>query len=401
MPELDPQGFLSGKRLYADVQAYCDLGEHRTGTPVDLKTADWLAGQFEGVGVEPRRNTFTVPQFFVDQCGLRVDGKPIAAFPMWMPRAGTAKGPLVAYEKGVEVRGRIAMLRVPVAGASITPQTGHVEALQPLLDGGAAGIIAVTPSVSGELIALNWMIPDGPAWPVPIVLIGLDAEARIRGRGEAEIVIEGRYNPRAEAREVIGTVGQGERLIVVSTPYSGWFRCAGERGGGVALWLGVARWASHREQNARYLFVGSSGHELRGAGIRSFLEKHAPKPDAVHTWLHLGAGIAAYEFERGPEGPKRLDRAAASRRLLTNHRDWTPRLDRAFAGVAGLKPQFTEQPIGELAAIAQRGYRCWGFAGGHAYHHAPGDVPERVTSAALLEPVGRAIIAALDEFERA
>lgn len=400
MPELDPQGFLSGQRLYADVRAYCDLGEHRTGTPADLRTAEWLGGQLEGVGVEVRLTDFTVPQFFVENCELRVDGVAVPSFPMWMPRAGSAAGPLVAYEKGVDVAGKIAMLRVPVAGASITPQTGHLEALRPLFAAGARAVIAVTPSVSGELIALNWMIPGGAAWPAPVVLIGTDAETRIRAGREAEVVIAGRYEERARAREVVGTLGRGERRIVVSTPYSGWFRCAGERGGGVALWLAIARWASHREQNARYLFVASSGHELRGAGIRDFLETHAPAPGAVHTWLHLGAGIAAYEFERGPEGVKRLDRAAASRRLLTNQREWLPLLERAFGGVAGLKPQFAEQPIGELAAIAQRGYRCWGFAGAHAYHHAPGDLPERVTSAALLEPVGRAAAAALDEFGR-
>jgi hypothetical protein len=43
-------------------------------------------------------------------------------------------------------------------------------------------------------------------------------------------------------------------------------------------------------------------------------------------------------------------------------------------------------------------YPCFGIAGGHTLFHSPGDLPE-TTSAAMLEPVGQALLRTLVDLE--
>jgi hypothetical protein len=115
--------------------------------------------------------------------------------------------------------------------------------------------------------------------------------------------------------------------------------------------------------------------------MHSFLAGPAPRPDEVGVWLHLGASIAA----RG-----------STRRLLTNRREWLPALSRNFG--SDLSPELTDSPPGELEELTKLGYRCFGIAGGHTLFHSPGDLPA-TTSAAMLEPVGQALLRTIAELE--
>jgi hypothetical protein len=373
---LDPQHFMTGEYLFNDVKAYSALGEHRTASKVDRDTSAWLAKQLEGFGFSSKLVPFRVHQFQFDSARLVANGRPIPCFPLWLPRA-TRVTPLRAAIARATVKDCVTIARFPKGGA-ITP--AHRSVIQPLIDQGAAAIIGITPSESGELVALN-STADAEPWPVPILLVGPPEEMNLRGATEVAISIQGRDDARAEAFGTIGEIGTGKKRIVISTPSSGWFHCAGERGPGIAMWLALARWSSHRESNVRYTFVASSGHELGYQGMHSFLAGAAPRPDEVGVWLHLGASIAA----RG-----------STRRLLTNRREWMPVLSRNFG--SDLSPELTDSPPGELEELAKLGYRCFGIAGGHTLFHCPGDLPT-TTSAALLEPVGQALLRSIAELE--
>jgi hypothetical protein len=390
--KLDPQRFLTGEYLYNDVKAYAALGEHRTAGAPDRRTSEWLKQQLEGFGFITDLHPFAVRQFFLERSELALDGATkIPCFPLWPPRAGAVTAPVG------NARGEIAVVRFPAAGA-MNQRSGHLEILRPTFEAGAAAIVAITPSVTGEPIALNFDHGQ-ERWPVPILLAGEAHDSAIRAARRATIVIEGRDEPRAEAFEVVGTNGQRGDHFIVSTPSSGWFRCAGERGPGIALWLALARWSSHRETAARFTFVASSGHELHEQGMRYFLEKSAPHSGTVKAWLHLGAGIAAYNWERDTGGRlRRLDRAFP-RNLLTNCKDWEQLLTRAFAGVPEIRLAVTDAPPGELAQLVARGYLAFGLVASHPFHHAPGDTAARTTGPEILEPVGEALVRALVELE--
>jgi hypothetical protein len=373
---LDPQHFMTGEYLFNDVKAYSALGEHRTASKVDRDTSAWLAKQLEGFGFTSKLLPFRVRQFQLESASLMVSGRSLPCFPLWLPR-GTGVTPLRAAIARATVKDCVAIARFPKGGA-FTP--AHRAVIRPLVDQGAAAIIGITPSESGELVALN-STADAEPWPVPIFLVGPPEEMNLRGATEVAISIQGRDEPRAEAFETIGEIGTGKKRIVISTPSSGWFHCAGERGPGIAMWLALARWSSHWESNVRYTFVASSGHELGYQGMHSFLAGPAPRPDEVGVWLHLGASIAA----RG-----------STRRLLTNRREWLPALSRNFG--SDLSPELTDSPPGELEELTKLGYRCFGIAGGHTLFHSPGDLPA-TTSAAMLEPVGQALLRTIAELE--
>ncbi|HEV8145692.1 MAG TPA: hypothetical protein VGP79_04905 [Bryobacteraceae bacterium] len=404
--QLDPQHFMTGAYLYKDVQAYAALGEHRTATEVDRKTSQWLRQQLEGFGFSARLEPFTVRQFFLERAELTLDGAAkIPCFPLWPPLATGAtprRARIVPSGPGADgdVRGAIALVKLPPGGA-LTATSPHAAMLMRLIEAGVVGIIGVSPSITGEPIALNSDRSNEP-WSVPILLIGEAQEAAVRAARQAAIVIAGRDNPQAEAFEVIGTLRtttvEGSKHFVVSTPSSGWFRCAGERGPGIAIWLALARWASHRETASRFTFVASAGHELHEQGMRHFLDRFAPQPAEVAAWLHLGAGVAAYDWAREGDQLRRLNRGYQSRRLLTNRREWGNLLTRTFVSVRDLQFDITDTPPGELAQLAARGYKAFGVVGAHPYHHTPGDT-DRTSGPEILEPVGQALLRTLAALE--
>src|SRR5271163_1548846 len=149
MDTLDPQHFMTGEFLFNDVKAYSALGEHRTAGKVDRDTSAWLAKQLEAFGFTSKLTPFRVRQFQFESARLMVNGRSISCFPLWFPRAAAPFRSTIARGS---VKDRVAIVRLP-KGGDITP--AHIGVIQPLIDAGAAAIIGVTPSESGELVALN------------------------------------------------------------------------------------------------------------------------------------------------------------------------------------------------------------------------------------------------------
>jgi hypothetical protein len=401
-------GPLSGAKLYDDVITYYNLGEHRTASDVDLRTSRWLADQLRAAGLQATFQTFGLRQFFLRQSRLSIDDKPIRCFPLWYPRStgsSPINAPLVVHDKNARrqtLPGKIAVVNFPFdAGPAITERSGYAEIIQAAAKAGASAVVAITEGATKEIIALNSPAGSEP-WPVPVVLAGeRDAQVLVRAAASAKgasLLLDGFDDQDAAARNVIARLNRGKDLIVVSTPQSGWFRCAAERGPGIALFLGLARWASRRPSGSSFLFVSTSGHELGGLGMRAFLKELAPAPGRVLCWLHLGAGIAAYSWEETATGWKRLQEPD-SRRSLMSSSNLVPLLTTTFAGLAGLTPT-TDRALGEFEFILKAGYRTFGIAAGHRFHHTPADSPE-MTGPEILEPVGGALVNALEAIEAA
>ena len=70
--------------------------------------------------------------------------------------------------------------------------------------------------------------------------------------------------------------------VVVTTPLSGWFGCAGERGTGIAIALELAK---RLASSYPVTVVGATGHELEYYGAKRHLETMAVQPAAV---VHVG-----------------------------------------------------------------------------------------------------------------
>lgn len=399
-------GPLSGEKLYEDVIAYYNLGEHRTASEVDLRTSQWLLDQLRAAGLKATLHSFTLRQFSVRQTRLMIGQQSIRAFPLWFPRptgATPISAGLALFESNAEpgsLRGRIALVTFPAsAGAAMHQGSIHSRIVLAAANAGASAVVAITEGATREIIALNSPAGAEP-WPVPVVLAGqrdgpaLAAAAGLRAK--ASLVLEGEDDSEATAKNVVARVDRGKDLIVVSTPQSGWFRCAGERGPGIAMFLGLARWASKRSTGASFLFVSTSAHELGGVGMKSFLNELAPPPERVLCWIHLGAGIATYSWEETETGLKRLREADPARLLMTSP-DLVPLLTASFAGLPGLTPTVS-RAVGEFEFMLKAGYRIFGIAAGHRFHHTPADSPE-TTGPEILGPVGSALIRTVESIE--
>src|SRR5262245_64480219 len=259
----------TGEHLYQLVQAYAALGEHRTGTPVDQATIAWVATELGTRGAR----VDTVPyQFerYVAHCRLLADAAEVEALPLY-------------YEAVGEVHSsRLHVAELAFDAHRNAPQLDEVVA-RARMSGADAAILA-TSGAGGHLISLNRAPVLGSGFPTVLVP---GAVLPILRQAAVHLELDARLEPSASAT-VIGHLGQGDATppVVVATPLSGWFRCAGGRGTGIAITLQLAT-----DLAARWpvMVVGTTGHELHYLGLRRFLAAHALHPSAV---IHLGASLA-------------------------------------------------------------------------------------------------------------
>lgn len=169
----------------------------------------------------------------------------------------------------------------------------------------------------------------------------------------------------ASALNVIAMIdGQDRSLppLAVMTPRSGWWHCAGERGGGLACWLEVVRALRDSGSERDVLFLASSGHELGHLGLEAFLEWRPGLAESAVVWLHLGASIGAAQEARSVllASDDRLEHLALAEMARKG-------VDPAPTGLVGTRP------AGEAMNIHQRGGRYISLVGGDALFHLEAD----------------------------
>jgi hypothetical protein len=238
--------------------------------------------------------------------------------------------------------------------------------------------------------------------PVPTLTFGATDAERLRASVGREVALRltGRMDEAATAVNVLGRLIRRADAdwIVISTPSSGWFTCAGERGPGVAALLALAEWASARRGTLNYLFAANSGHELDYLGARLLHDAHlAPPPEQTRAWLHLGASIATPPW-REVDGVLR-----PTDRVTTGTLQAAPELAAVMRSAFADLPVYrlsTDTRLGEFRDLVEHGYRGLGIVGGsNPWFHVERDDPSAV-SADTLAAVVRATARALDAIER-
>ncbi|MGA0608578.1 hypothetical protein ACO2Q0_21525 [Phenylobacterium sp. VNQ135] len=277
-------------------------------------------------------------------------------------------------------------------------------AVRPLADAfarGAAAVVLVTTGPSGQAVALN-VSTGRPPFDRPVAILApkdagsLLAAAAERRRGT--LVVDGRAG-RRPAFNLVARLDRGAaKTLVASTPRSGWFGCAAERGSGLAVWLALAHWLAQRSDGGLNVeLVAASGHEYEYLGGEHYLEHAAPKPADTRMWLHVGASAAALDWHEFGPALRPLP-SADPQRVLTATADVIDRVRPAFAGVTGLEATLVASAAtagGELTNVLKAGYpTAIGLYGVHRYFHTRGD-DMRCTSGELVRPVAQAFRAAL------
>jgi hypothetical protein len=387
--------------LDATLERYAGFGGKASGGAGDTASGVWLDDELTRAGYACRRQTFEVPFFEVRQASLvcgeaRTTVIPQAIVAPTGPQGLTA--PLrLASERG-DLTGAIALVVLPYkrwAGLA-DPQVAG-----PLADAvgrGAAGVVLVTTGPTREAIALNVSTHRAPVERPVALLAPKDAQpfvaAAAEGRG-ATLVVDG-SGGRSERRPAFNLMARLDRkaakTLVISTPRSGWFGCAAERGSGLAIWLQLAGWLARTNRGVNVELLATSGHEYEYLGGEHYLAEAAPPPASTKLWVHIGASAAARDWHE--LGPKLLALPSSdSQRVLTATPDVLEATRRAFHGISGLEATYVADKVmagGELINVLDAGYRsAIGLYGGHRYFHTRGDDLSCV-SGALVAPVARA-----------
>jgi len=397
---------LSGDRLYGHVVRYTQIGEHRTGTTGDRLTAEWIGHELESYGLETAFHPVTMNLFEVTAGFLEIGEARFRADPEWYPTPTPVDGiraPMRMLKDGESLsvlRGKIWVVEVAML-RPVVPREVKEQAVKAAEAGALAAVMMLTHRTR-ELTGRGAHGEYGQQAWCPIPLVGVagkhDAVVEAARRGAtARLVVQGREERNAQALNVTGTVGAGPKHIIVTTPQSGLFRCGGERGGGIAVLLGLAEWVAGRTPKARYLFSTNTGHEQDGSGARLLAETLVPPPDRVAAWLHLGAGVSTWQWRARDDGTFEKYVSASGIRNFGAVPELVPLLKEAFEPIPDLEPQ-SELFAGELRAYVRLGYPGFGFWGYNDFGHTTADGPEH-GAPELLEPVARCLAHALELIE--
>ncbi len=368
-----------------DLQRYIGFGVKQSGGAGDEACGAWLESELASAGFETERQYFSAPWFEASEARLVVGDARAPLWPQPIVQTTTEAGvtaPIVRVDEhglsSAPLDGAIALVDLPFGrwSSMFWPQVR--KPVEAAIAGAAAACVIVTNGPSGKVIALN---TDGrdPLYDIPMALMAPDdaapffAAALTGQKGTMVLIGQG---GRRQAFNLVGRLNRGKgKWLVVSTPRSGWFTCAGERGGGIAAWLHIARWTSRAAPDYNLAFVCNSGHEYQYLGAEELLHSVAPPPEDTAFWLHLGANLASRDWH-DTVGSRRPLPGTDSQRYLVVSPELVAMAQTEFAGLAGLEAPYASDTLsaGELTNIIEAGYApVAGIFGVHRFHHVEDD----------------------------
>ena len=370
------------------IRAYESFGIHRTGWSGDDEAAAWMRDELAGAGVAAELERFAFPRMELRAARLTwpdgaADGVPLYDGGFTPP--GGIDGTLV--EAGSDdLFGNIA-----VAGENdpAFAQRTVYERVEELQEAGAVALILPRAGPDGEIAVLNAQRIDTP-FALPVLQVAAK-DARTLGSAvflgyEGTVAIEGE-RLRSRAANVVATLTGAEPQaapVGVMTPRSGWFTCASERGGGIAILLALAEALTEMPDRRRTVhLVASSGHELNHYGLGAYLAARPGIEREAVAWLHLGANIGS------ATGPVRAESVDGPLHTLAQS-------SLAAAGVE--RYEMIDVRGGEASNIDKAGGRYISIRGGNDFFHSPNDIFDRASDASLVAATGRAALRIVEEW---
>lgn len=371
----------SGARALEYANIYSAFGLHRTGTEAEITSTKWITQELTNAGLTTELQEIRFNRFDLTECRVVVGGKEIASFPFWFPVSTNGKAveaEIVAFneEDPTSMAGKIVYYNMPglQSNANIAPIAAKAK------ESGALAVISTVTHPNGYPAAQN-AVGDYAEEPLalPCVIISSTekayVEASIAENAAASVLIGGTVIPDSIAYNVIGKIdNNADKWVIVTTPISGWFVCNAERGGGVGLFLELAKSATTWDKSVNYVFMGNSGHELNFLGSH-YSEEYAPAPENVKVWIHLGSGIAATEP------------IMANYKFLGFSENIAEQATAAFKGVTSIVIQSDQEKLmqSELGSFISKGYTAMGLYGANKHFHTEADIENGISGSELAQ----------------
>lgn len=399
-PRSDDAGAAAGEpvddlqqRVATIIREYDAQGIHRTGTPGDQACARWLRDVVRDMGVECELEGMPFERIDAAECYVELDGERFDGVPIYDGPLGPVDGVVGVLGEPCDAVATLGLTEIPPGSAGgadfhdYRRQTSH------------AGIVAVTggsrwnvPAGLALCNAESYTQPYGP----PAVQVGTEAlpalRAAVDGRSTVRLVSHGARTPTEVFNTVARVAGRDPSLppLVVMTPRSGWWQCASERGGGIAVWTEMVRALVAAEPARATELVASTGHELGHYGLDHFVEQRRELLRGAVAWIHLGANFGAAVggsilYQASDEELRRLGLELLSEEGVTPAQE-TPT---------------EERPLGEARNVFDGGGRFVSILGGNGLFHHPADRWPEAVDLPLTTAVARAMARVAVELTRA
>ncbi len=287
-------------RIQRYIAQYAAQGIHRTGTEVDRANAVWMGEIASGLGCEPEFNQFTFSRIVVEQAELRLDKMVIPGVPLFDCTYTAASG--VAGKLGpLGSSAEIGLIKVPPnSGSELVKELLEARRLQLH----QAIVVLNDNSIPGAGIATlnaeDFMHPFGP----PVLQLSNNYVELLTNVSSERgfVTLVARCNRQESEAVNVGVTLKGTdpslAPLVVMTPRSGWWRCASERGGGIAAFFEIMKQVRESGTDRDVIFTANSGHELDHLGLDLYLHENADLIKGAVAWIHLGANFATNRGSR-------------------------------------------------------------------------------------------------------
>jgi len=347
-------------RIAAVIREFEAQGFHRTATPVDRASGEWLADQVKRAGLKPSLEPFAISRVDPLRAVVVAGNRRIAGVPLFDAAFTSADGVRAPLGSGGPAAA-VLLVETAVNAAGAGPlgearRANTHKAIVAITRGGRPGLC---PSNADSFLS-----PFGP----PVVQVSSDDAPFLAGHaasgGEVTVIAEVKRTAASADNVTAALDGTNPSLppLVVMTPRSGWYSCASERGGGIAVWLEMMRTLRTSPPRRPVWFVASSGHELGHLGINAYIDRRSGIVTNAVGWLHLGANVGA---------------ATDAANMVQASDDRMDALLSEAMTAVGLKVDRRAPrgrvPSGEAEAVHRRGGRYVSIIGSSALFHNPED----------------------------
>ncbi len=266
------------QRITTIIKEYDNQGIHRTGTEVDKQNAHWLASKIKKIGLNPYLDEFSLNRVDIAEGSIEVGAEKIAGVPLFdctYPEEELIVGNLGSLRK----KNIIGITRVD----NVKPKDLENQRKNNLNIGIIVATQGLTPGLS-LINASNFTKPFGP----PTLQISSEYWSLLSSKIGTEIILKIKVNhlPSTAYNVITRIEGKDPKLnpLVIMTPRSGWWNCASERAGGIAIMLEMMHTFTMLKPNRNIIFLANSGHELGHLGLDHYLEKNTSLIKEASSW---------------------------------------------------------------------------------------------------------------------
>jgi hypothetical protein len=308
-PQPDP---LSADSLLATVDQYGSAPNHYSGTPADWEELNVIAQQFRADGLQLGSIAYKFPRFEPTEVALSTDSHdidPDALAPLLYSGTTGPSGidaPLLAAANGTfvpaDAAGKIVVVSQLSKGALGPSVTAAIAA-------GAKGLVYVTNGV-GDLPRKEDVNSRKGTGDFPVLLVGKQSGAEVVADAEAgesaDLTLQAKLGTATDF-DVWGVLPGADpsRRVFVGTPASSFVPSASERGGGLAILLGLAKHYAEQPRGTRpetLVFLATTGHEVGFLGLEALIEAKGNWFTGADAYVHLGASLGAPTGVENPDG---------------------------------------------------------------------------------------------------